>query len=81
MIANGWKTAEQIQVDYQMRRSSWQNLKATCLESDFSDAIVLVGGKTYVIEDRWQAFLIYLSQKKKEKSNGAKTKRRKVAIK
>lgn len=76
MIANGWKTAEEIQTDYQIKQATWKRLKAACLETNFNDAIVLVGGKTYVIEDRWQDFLVYLSRKKKEERGGAKTARR-----
>lgn len=76
MIANGWKTAEQVQADYQISPSSFKRLKATCLESKYSDAVVLVGGKTYVIEDKWQQFLIYLSSIKKAGDYGSKTTRK-----
>lgn len=76
MIANGWKTAEQVQADYQISPASFKRLKATCLESKYSDAVVLVGGKTYVIEDKWQQFLIYLSSIKKAGDYGSKTTRK-----
>lgn len=76
MIANGWKTAKQIQADYQISKSNFYRLKDKCLASSFNDALVLVGDKTYVVENRWQDFLMYLSQKQKAEKYGARTERR-----
>ena len=76
MMANGWKSKLDILADYDLSNTSFERLRKACLASDYADAIVVVGEKCYVVEDRFQAFLSYMSEKARIAKNGAKTTRR-----
>lgn len=67
MMANGWKTPEQIQEDYAMSKPVFYKYKSMCEASKFSDAIQRPSGRiTYIIEPIWQKFLIWQSEEYKK---------------
>lgn len=63
MMANGWKTPKQIQMDYGLSDKNWSKWRQKCEASPYRDAIVRVSKRsTFVIEDRWQKFLKWRSE-------------------
>lgn len=68
MMANGWKTPKEIQKDYCISDKSWSRWCQQCEASPYRDAIVRVSQRsTFVIESKWQEFLIWQSQKFQKK--------------
>ena len=67
MMANGWKTPKQIQEDYGISQGTFYDWKQKCESSQFKDAIIRPTGKnTFIVEQRWQEFLIWRSEKHEE---------------
>lgn len=63
MIANGWKTSKQIKEDYDLSPSQFKALRDECLTSTYGKAIIIVAGKTYIVDENlWQEFLISKSR-------------------
>lgn len=64
MMANGWKTPQEIMKDYGLEKSAFAERKRDCIANpEYRDAIVQDGRKmTYIIEERWQAYLRYRSE-------------------
>jgi len=63
MMANGWKTPKQIQQDYGISQGTFYDWKQKCESSQFKAAIVRPTGKnTFIVEQRWQEFLIWRSE-------------------
>ncbi|CCI82294.1 Predicted protein [Lactobacillus hominis DSM 23910 = CRBIP 24.179] len=67
MMANGWKTPDQIQEDYHLSQSAFYTWKTECEESQFKDAIIRPTGKhTYIVEQRWQEFITWRSDEREK---------------
>ena len=67
-MANGWKTREEICKDYGIGKDTFYDWRADCLSyRQYTDAIITVGRKTYIDENRWQAYLKHRSQEQLEK--------------
>lgn len=67
MMANGWKTPKQIQEDYQIADKTWATWRSQCEASPYRDAIIRVSARsTFVVESKWQKFLMWRAQKFKE---------------
>lgn len=65
MMANGWKTPEQIQKDYDIEKSAYHNWKTECLASPYRDAIIQPTSKrTYIDENKWQEYIKWKSAKR-----------------
>ena len=64
MMANGWKTPQEIMKDYGLEKSAFAERKRDCIANpEYRDAIVQDGRKmTYIIEEHWQAYLRYRSE-------------------
>lgn len=68
MMINNWKTAEEIKKDYGLSDATWTRWRQRCEASQYRDAIVRVSQRsTFVIESKWQEFLIWQSQQFQEK--------------
>ncbi|MDE6492787.1 MAG: hypothetical protein K2L37_06545 [Lactobacillus sp.] len=67
MMANGWKTPKQIQEDYDISQGTFYDWKQKCESTQFQDAIIRPTGKnTFVVEQRWQDYLNWLSGQRKK---------------
>lgn len=64
MMANDWKTPEEICQDYHITMATFYNRRDECLSNpDYRDAVIRDGGKrTYIDENLWQKFLRYRSE-------------------
>lgn len=79
MIANGWKTKDQIMKDYEYSSSVFYDRMDELSNSPFSDAVMADKSKYGLIqEDRYLAFLKWRSKKKQSDVEvGERTARRK----
>lgn len=76
-MINGWKTAKDIARDYQLTPKDFNSLAEECRNSKYRDAIVDTHSGTgrnyvYVVEKRWQKFLLAKSLGTLHKSKGRK---------
>ena len=64
MMANGWKTPDEICHDQHIKMGTFYKRRDECLSNpDYRDAIIRDGGqRTYVDENLWQKFLRYRSE-------------------
>lgn len=80
MMANGWRTKEQIMKDYGYSEGTFGDRMRECLESPYSNAIVSDRSKYgIVIEPIYQKFLIWRTSQMRnqdEKKSGRLTKRK-----
>lgn len=74
-MANKWKTKEEIIEDYGLSTTGYYRLRAEILASKYEDAIILVGDKTFIVEERFRDFLIAKSNQRKEEMYGARVRR------
>lgn len=64
MMANGWKSREQIMKDYGYSEGTFGDRMRECLESPYSSAVVSDTSKyAIVIEPLYQKFLMWRSEK------------------
>ena len=70
MMANGWKSREQIMKDYGYSEGTFGDRMRECLESPYSNAVVSDTSKyAIIIEPLYQKFLMWRSEKiRNEKS-------------
>ena len=70
MMANGWKSREQIMKDYGYSEGTFGDRMRECLESPYSSAVVSDTSKyAIIIEPLYQKFLMWRSEKiRNEKS-------------
>lgn len=64
MMANGWKTPDEICRDYHIKMGTFYLRRKECLSNpDYRDAVIRDGGQiTYIDENLWQKFLRYRSE-------------------
>lgn len=60
--SNSWRTAEWIKKAYGLSNTVFYELRQKCLATKYQDAIVQINQKkSFIREDRWQAFLTDMS--------------------
>lgn len=64
MMANGWKTVDEICQDYHIKKGTFYSRRDECLSlPEYRDAVIRDGGqRTYIDENLWQKFLRYRSE-------------------
>lgn len=69
MLANGWKTKEQIMADYGYSDATFYTRRSECLNlPEYRDAVIMDGQqKTFIDENIWQKFLRYRSERTRQK--------------
>ena len=69
MMANSWKTVPEICADYGIKDKTFYAWADECRTyPEYRDAIICPTGKrTFIDEDKWQAFLRFMSEKRRKK--------------
>lgn len=69
MMANSWKTVPEICTDYGIKDKTFYAWADECRAyPEYRDAIICPTGKrTFVDEDKWQAFLRFMSEERRKK--------------
>lgn len=76
MMANGWKTKEEIMADYGYSDSTFNARMDECFKSDYRDAIIYDKSKYGLIdENRYQEFLKWRTKKHWDELLGRKRRR------
>lgn len=63
-------TMQEIMQKYHYSIATYYRRRRACLLSDYSDAIIIDGGKTLINDKRWLAFIKSESEKKKRQLAG-----------
>lgn len=78
MMANGWKSKEEIMKDYGYKESTFNDRMNECLDSPYANAIVYDKSKFgIVIEPIYQQFLVWRTQKIRNEASGRLTRGKK----
>lgn len=70
MMANSWKTVDQICSDYDIEKKTFYKWADECKSyPQYQDAIIQpTNRRTYIVENRWQDFLCHLSELHRQKA-------------
>lgn len=69
MMANSWKTIDQICDDYNIKQQTFYNWADKCKSyPEYRDAIIQpTGQRTFIDEEKWQGFLRFMSEEHRKK--------------